>query len=248
MTVFADTYDKATPAGSDDPAEADDRMQEIKAAVQERLAVEHRFALTGTEVSASNTGEHTDITTDSITNAGTLVNTGTITASGAVTVGTTLGVTGTFESTGVATLADASLTKTSAAPTTDAMIANKKYVDDQLLTGITLSAYTNEDSEANAMLKAHAYKVATAGQVTAYVQANTINQNLAGYVGLTNDPAGAGDLIQKVSSVSSFGVPLFAISFLVAKDEYFEITTSSTNAATIRWKSIGTLSKPVDQD
>jgi len=36
----------------------------------------------------------------------------------------------TFESTGVATLADGSLLKTSAAPTTDAMIANKKYVDD----------------------------------------------------------------------------------------------------------------------
>jgi hypothetical protein len=38
----------------------------------------------------------------------------------------------TFESTGIATLADASLLKTSAAPTTDAMIANKKYVDDQV--------------------------------------------------------------------------------------------------------------------
>ncbi len=35
-----------------------------------------------------------------------------------------------FESTGIATLADGSLMKTSAAPTTDAMIANKKYVDD----------------------------------------------------------------------------------------------------------------------
>ena len=38
--------------------------------------------------------------------------------------------TGAFESVGVATLADGSLLKTSAAPTTDAMIANKKYVDD----------------------------------------------------------------------------------------------------------------------
>lgn len=41
-----------------------------------------------------------------------------------------LTVTGTLESIGVATLADGSLLKTNAAPTTDAMIANKKYVDD----------------------------------------------------------------------------------------------------------------------
>ena len=98
-TTFSFTYDTATPAGSDDPAEADDRMREIKASVQERLAVEHRFALTGTEVSAADTGEHTDITTDSIVNAGTLTNTGTITASGAITVGTTLDVTGNIDPT-----------------------------------------------------------------------------------------------------------------------------------------------------
>lgn len=36
---------------------------------------------------------------------------------------------GTFESVGIATLADASVTKTTAAPSADAQIANKKYVD-----------------------------------------------------------------------------------------------------------------------
>jgi hypothetical protein len=41
---------------------------------------------------------------------------------------------GTLEATGLTTVADGSLTKTSAAPTTDAMIANKKYVDDSGLT------------------------------------------------------------------------------------------------------------------
>lgn len=60
-TVFSFTYDTATPAGSDDPAEADDRMREIKAAVQERMAVNHYWPLTGTEVSDADAGEHLNI-------------------------------------------------------------------------------------------------------------------------------------------------------------------------------------------
>ena len=56
------------------------------------------------------------------------VNTDKFTVDGAT--GNTL-VAGTFESTGIATLADASVTKTTAAPGADAQIANKKYVDDE---------------------------------------------------------------------------------------------------------------------
>ncbi len=66
ILAFSSTYDTATPAGTDDPREADDRMREIKEATRERLAVEHYFALTGTEVSDSNVGTHKDITADSI--------------------------------------------------------------------------------------------------------------------------------------------------------------------------------------
>lgn len=57
-TTFSDTYDTNTPQGSDNPAEADDRMREIKAAVQERENVDHYWPLTGTEVSDADTGEH----------------------------------------------------------------------------------------------------------------------------------------------------------------------------------------------
>ena len=60
-TTFSFTYDTATPAGSDDPAEADDRMREIKAAVQERQNVDHYWPLTGTEVSDTDAGEHRKI-------------------------------------------------------------------------------------------------------------------------------------------------------------------------------------------
>ena len=54
----SDTYDTATPAGSDDPSEADDRMRETKSSVRVRENVDHYWPLTGTEVSDADTGEH----------------------------------------------------------------------------------------------------------------------------------------------------------------------------------------------
>ncbi len=56
-TVFSDTYDTSTPAGSDSPTEADDRMRETKAAVQERMNVCMFWPLTGTQVSDTHAGE-----------------------------------------------------------------------------------------------------------------------------------------------------------------------------------------------
>ncbi len=159
-TVFSSTYDTATPAGTDSPSEADDRMREIKAAVQERLAVEHRFALTGTEVSAADTGEHTDITTDSIVNAGTMTNAGTLgvtgdfsvntnkftvtAASGNTLVAGTLDVTGIMTTTAASVLGDGStLAAATESGDGDRTIADKAYVDSQfapnLITGATNS-------------------------------------------------------------------------------------------------------------
>lgn len=67
MTTFNETYDTATPAGSDDPVEADDRIREVKAAVQERDDVDHLWDKTGTEVSGADTGEHRKITLRTLT-------------------------------------------------------------------------------------------------------------------------------------------------------------------------------------
>ncbi len=58
MTTFNDVFNITTPAGSDSPNEADDRMREIKAATQERENVDHYWPLTGTEVSDADAGEH----------------------------------------------------------------------------------------------------------------------------------------------------------------------------------------------
>lgn len=121
----------------------------------------------------------------------------------------------------------------------------KAYIAAQIASEVALSAYTDEDSENNAMLNNHAYKAATDGWVSA-VASITLSAQIQLYVGTTNDPAGAGDLIQRFER---FGVNTEqkSAAALVAKDEYFEIVATS-GTPTIRWKSFGTLSKPVDQD
>ena len=167
-------------------------------------------------------------------------------------VGIVVNSDGTVTCAQVVTVADGSTNASSAAPTANAQLANKKYVDDQVTASyVCLSAYTNQDSESNTMLKSHAYKAATDGFVSAdnAVAAADDNKYLDAYVGLTNDPAGAGALIcrQGVPNTDSTA-HVGTGSIAVAKNEYFEITSTYTAAPTIRWKSFGTLSKPVDQD
>ncbi len=109
---------------------------------------------------------------------------------------------------------------------------------------VSFSAYTNEDSETNALLKDHAYEAQTDGFVVAYVLQGVNARKLRAYVGLTDDPAGAGVL---VGAQEPDGDADISISFPVAAGEFFEITYD-TGTPTIRWKSMGALSKPVDQD
>ena len=108
------------------------------------------------------------------------------------------------------------------------------------------SAYTNLDSESNVLLKSHAYQAATDGFVDAFVTTSGVGQAINIYVGSTDNPAGEGTLIQRHAQDTTGNV--LNVSARVAKDEYFEVTTTSTNAVTINWKSIGTLSNPIDQD
>jgi len=112
---------------------------------------------------------------------------------------------------------------------------------------VELSAYTTEDSDGNSMLKSHAYKAATAGMALAYSTSLDAGEYIAIYVGTTTDPAGAGDLIQQFDSEDADSS--HSVCALVAEDEYFEVLCTADPAApTIRWKSFGTLSKPIDQD
>ncbi len=126
--------------------------------------------------------------------------------------------------------------------------ALKAYVAAQIAaiiaSDVTLSAYTDEDFDSNTMLKDHAYKAATGGMVFAYSLTIDEGENLNVFVGTTNDPVGAGTLIQTSEGATANNE--HSIGVLVAEDEYFEIECNKTPI--ILWKSFGTLSKPVDQD
>ena len=106
-----------------------------------------------------------------------------------------------------------------------------------------LSAYTNQDSEDNPMVEEHAYKAQSAGKVAAVVGSFPAQGTVSLYVGLTSDPVSADNRIERASG--SEIATYQSVSGLVAKDEYFEVVVSNTNAI-IRWKSFGTLKKPID--
>jgi len=129
---------------------------------------------------------------------------------------------------------------TSAAPTTDVMVANKKYVDD-IGTGVTPTA---NDSESNAMLKGHAYLAQTSGYVNAYVDAGAGNQ-LKGFIGTSSNPAGAGT---KVALNSGSTGDSTNITMFVPNGRYFEVTVTA-DTPTILWTSlIAGGGDPIDQD
>jgi len=271
--AWARTYDITTPDGSvDSPAEAADRMNEIKAALQERLDVDHFFPLTGSEVSDTDAGEHRKITIRTLT----AVAVAALTATKAylyrlVTDGELYfkdDDDNTIQLTSGGKILSASLDMkdeddmaSDSAVHTSTQQAIKAYADAvaaaataeiaaaiaaAVAANVTLSAYTDEDSDNNAMLKTHAYKAATSGIVEAYVTPSGVGQNIRGYVGATDDPVGAGTQIQYRSIDGAGNVIGFTMH--VAEDEYFELRTSSANAINIQWKSYGTLSKPIDQD
>ena len=121
----------------------------------------------------------------------------------------------------------------------------KAYIAAQIAAAVTLSAYTDEDSDSTAMAKSHAYKAATDGWFWAHLGTPATGDTLLGYVGTDNDPEGNGTLIQSAET-NSTGDKISIGAIAVAKGEYFEVISSA--GPTILWKSMGTLSKPADQE
>ena len=155
--AFLSTYDIATPDGGDDPAEADNRMREIKAATQERENVDHYWPLTGTEVSDADAGEHRKVTIRTLS----AVEVAALTATKAyiyrlvtdgelyfkdasnntiqLTVGgilNSVNLTGNQTVAGVKTFSSSPIVP---APTTDLQAATKKYIDDLIAASLLVN-------------------------------------------------------------------------------------------------------------
>ncbi len=272
--AFSNTFDTATPAGSDDPAEADDRMREIKAAVQERENVDHYWPLTGTQVSDDDAGEHRKVlfhapiaaTPTVAPNHGDLrikdVANGTDTKAEVVYTNEAeaelqLTANGKNLANNVALTADnaagnaavnlikattgdipeilvGAVLSANTAPSVDAAIANKKYVDDQL----AFSAWTTEDADAATLAAGTTYTATSDGFVSLYATKTpvTVLKQTVVYGGITT-------VLRSISSGNTDHH--ISGTFSVASGETFVITDNTGGSTTvINWRSVGTLSKP----
>ena len=60
--AFIETFDTATPPGSQDRTLGDDRIRELKRSIQERMAIDHAFPLVGTTMDGATVGYHNKLT------------------------------------------------------------------------------------------------------------------------------------------------------------------------------------------
>lgn len=150
----------------------------------------------------------------------------------------------TVQDDGTALLADGSLLATSAAPTTDAMMANKKYVDDQVDTknaGLT----TTLDDENNTMVVSHAYLCNQDGFVEVVVNETGL-PNVVIYDDSDANPSSGGDVRARYYEgvYHSVGNKI-TLTVYMKSGRYFEVTASGATV-TIRWCPVGTLIKCTD--
>jgi hypothetical protein len=165
---------------------------------------------------------------------GTLGVTGNTTVGGTLDIGSTTAVAGTLDEDDMASDSATNLA-------TQQSI--KAYVDANDVYGDTAS---ENDSESNAMVKGQAYLAQTSGFVTAW---STVTiSTLVGWVGATDDPAGAGVRVaqSQPQTIAAEGDPF--VSFFVPNGKYFELTCG-TGTVTIVWTPFVTGGgAPIDQD
>ena len=142
----------------------------------------------------------------------------------------TLDVTGATEVTGVATLGDGSLLKTSAAPSTDAMIANKKYVDDNVgSSNYTPNDYANDgSSDSRESVTFPNGMIIKSGFVTRTGTSTTVTFDTAfpnGVVSAQVTPQGAGpgtnNILHLVSALSTSAMTILVDGEGVDTDGYY---------------------------
>lgn len=140
------------------------------------------------------------------------------------------------------------------APASDAAVANKKYVDDQI-TAVEADDLVEDqvttDSDAATLAVNHTYKATSSGIVVAYGHADGANWTLSGHTGSAADVGNhtAGSLIAREGGYSSNNSNIGCITFPVRKNEYFEVTVSNAVVDKITWTPLGnTAGECQDQD
>lgn len=151
---------------------------------------DENLSSTGTADWGATTVDSLDASSGGITNAGSIAGATTIDGTGDLSMGTITMSGFTVSSAGVTTMADGSALASSAAPSNDADIANKKYVDDQLGAS-ALGLTTDDNSSFNASIDLDSENLSvlgTANEIESKMSAdNTIQIGLPDDVTIGND-------------------------------------------------------------
>ncbi len=139
---------------------------------------------------------------------------------------------------------DGAVFSTSAAPTVDAGVTNKKHVDDQITANVPLSAESNTDSTSDVMVKNQSYLAQSDGVVRVQFTSAASGNALQIFVHTAADAKESGRVTQ--FAVSTAIGQAIGVACEVKNGEFFEIVVTPT--AAIQWTSRGTQAKPVDQD
>lgn len=163
-------------------------------------------------------------------------------ASGNALVAGTLDVVGNIDPTSYETTRGGFLDEDAMGSDAADKVASQQSIKTRIASQTGGDVPTLNDSESNAMLKAHAYLAQTSGFVNAF---NTGTGNNKLFVHTTNDPAGAGTKVDEWegdAAADKGGMFTF-----VANGKYFEVTSGGT--PTILWTPLVTGgAAPIDQD
>jgi hypothetical protein len=127
------------------------------------------------------------------------------------------------------------VTYSTAAPTADAHVANKKYVDDQVTAHTGLGAATTTDTLGAGLAKTNVYRAQSDGILTV-IGPQDNDYTIVIYVDATSPPTTAW-AIGQVTGTS--GNEYRTISAWAAADEYVKVTYDQSGSPTIRWRPYG---------
>jgi hypothetical protein len=286
---FTYTYDTSTPDGATAPVSVlDDKIREVKQAVQERENVDHYWPLTGTQVSDAGAGKHRQVTFYGVLGAKPTLSAG----EGAVYIKTVSGrselffedsdgtekqlttngklnilaadipndTVGTTEielennawliASDAAGTGDVGLIKagtddtpvlggncktfSTAAPSDDQHVSNKKYVDDQVATR-AYGAPTTTNTVGAALSAITTYLAQCDGVFVAYGSSSSAF-SIVGYTDSSNPPTTAVD--GDANPVASAG---FAnVHIRVRSGQYVKVVVTGSAIMTYRWFPNGT--------